>query len=1030
MIVSLYSVLLLGICVLDSKGHDSSNSLVLVTSIFSSSTDIPKLFSALQHYITNVDFVILQRVGRNGSSSLYNTLSQGKNWSLWEVTDKDLLSWLSDRTPRTLICVTDNSDIPKILISAQQRGLLPSTKVAIWIAKNKAIPGTIRTARITSTFPEFEFADLNVTIISFKSVQSLFMDVLQKEHHARVRRAFGVLGTSAMVGNSSVSTVEAFSASSSLVNTPPAIPSQASQSSVKMYDTSYSFTTGGSAARSSLTSTVTDITSANEGPRNSLPLSSTSVAFSSTRSSFSRFNPYSSAVMVGASPKVVMTSLRDSSSLRTVRSSSLGSGVLFASHFASTSSTVQTSSSSLPSSSILVSGYSSVTQSPAGSPSSSSKPGNFFSVVASPISPSSSSPVVGISSTMVTPLTRPYLSSTVATVSQSQARSVADTSVASIFSSVSLASSQVVTTSTSASTPTTKQAFGLVSTFSTAQALTTRLSLFGSETSSVITTARSSLTSVVGSYSESFSPPASDFTSRNTRALPSSSMQSPHSSRRSRLSFSSASSETTSNRAVQSSSMQSPYSSHRSMLSFSSVSSEKFSAVSTSPISSSSPSPHSSFLFPQSITLAFESSSMSSSLSSQFISSFASVPSKEEASTVFKSQATSVSSLFFSSSYLPQSSLVGSSTTAITVVSTDVSLESGSLFTTVISPSSTKEQPSSSSQEVTTEPPPVYKNETMTIEFMGDCRDIEGNEDDFKEAFKNEISEKLGISEASIRGIDINCGSILVTFTITAASGKANISQSLKQFVDSGNITVKVMGKSYTAISLKVILPSTSSAAPLTTAKAPAKKNIKLILYITFGVVIGCIFVVGIVGLVVRYRSDRRAGAFFLTNESTNYELRRFHGIPRAKNYFKVNYYGEPVELDATASDPNLSDEFQAQEGDIQYNQGSSLDRVKPIAAANSDDKFNVGAMGLPEWKNLPKLSKSEVAVTADTKHGNSKSLGADGSKTHLLPGETPLLDNPIVTFGDVASGLEKEEDLDHAYDNPVATIEDGPSAP
>ena len=855
------------------------------------------------------------------------------------------------------------------------------------------------------------------------------MDVLQKEHHARVRRAFGVLGTSAMVGNSlvanppSLSTVEAFSASSSLVNTPPAIPSQASQSSVKMYDTSYSFTTGGSSARSSLTSTVTNITSANEGPRNSLPLSSTSVAFSSTRfsslsmikSSFSPFNPYSSAVMVGASPKVVMTSLRDSSSLRTVRSSSLGSGALFASHFASTSSTVQTSSSSLPSSSILVSGYSSVIQSPAGSP---------------------------------------------ATVSQSQARSVADASVASIFSSVSLSSSQVVTTSTSASTPTTKQTFSLVSTFSTPQALTTRLSLFGSETSSVITTARSSLTSVVGSYSESFSPPASDFTSRNTQAVPSSSIQSPHSSRRSRLSFSSVSSETTSNRAVQSSSMQSPYSSHRSMLSFSSVSSkktstravqsssmqspysssrsmlsflsvssEKSSEVSTSPISSPSPSPHSSFLFPQSITLAFESSSMSSSLSSQFIS-FASVPSKEEASTVFKSQATSVSSLFFSSSYFPQSSLVGSSTTAITVVSTDVSLESGSLFTAVISPSSTKEQPSSSSQEVTTEPPPVYKNETMTIQFEGECTDIVGNADEFKEAFKNVISEKLGIIKASIRGIDINCGSILVTFTITAASGKANISQSLKQFVDSGNITVKVMGTSYVAISLKVILPSTSSAAPLTTAKAPAKKNIKLILYITFGVVIGCIFVVGIVGLVVRYRSDRRAGAFFLTNESTSYELRRFHGITRAKNYFKVNYYGEPVELDATASDPNLSDEFQAHEGDIQYNQGSSLDRVKPIAAANSDDKFNVGAMGLPEWKNLPKLSKSEVAVSADTRHGNSKSLGADGSKTHLLPGESPLLDNPIVTFGDVASGLEKKEDLDHAYDNPVATIEDGPSAP
>lgn len=69
----------------------------------------------------------------------------------------------------------------------------------------------------------------------------------------------------------------------------------------------------------------------------------------------------------------------------------------------------------------------------------------------------------------------------------------------------------------------------------------------------------------------------------------------------------------------------------------------------------------------------------------------------------------------------------------------------------------------------------VYKNEIMIIEFEGKCIDILGNEDVFKEVFKNEIFEKFGIIKVYIWGIYINCGLILVIFIIIVVSGKVNI---------------------------------------------------------------------------------------------------------------------------------------------------------------------------------------------------------------------------------------------------------------
>jgi len=293
----------------------------------------------------------------------------------------------------------------------------------------------------------------------------------------------------------------------------------------------------------------------------------------------------------------------------------------------------------------------------------------------------------------------------------------------------------------------------------------------------------------------------------------------------------------------------------------------------------------------------------------------------------------------------------------------------------------------------------------------------------FKEECAKAFAAGLGISKSSIAVDEVECGSIIVTFTVIGASVQANVSDELQELVQRGQISVTVNNKTYTANNVEVVPPTTQGTqAPTTEA---SKNEVAFILYITFGALMGLIFIVGIIVLILRCRKDRREGGFFL-NPETNYELRRFHGIPRANDYSKVNYYGDPVELDATAADPDAPDEFQAQPGVNPYTQGSSLDRVKPIAAASSDEKFNVGAMGLPEWKNLPKLSKSDVTIADDPKQGIPKSSGSVSSRQHLLDDDSlPTYDNPIVTFGNGTSGLEKKENSEYAYDNPVITVDE-----
>jgi len=312
---------------------------------------------------------------------------------------------------------------------------------------------------------------------------------------------------------------------------------------------------------------------------------------------------------------------------------------------------------------------------------------------------------------------------------------------------------------------------------------------------------------------------------------------------------------------------------------------------------------------------------------------------------------------------------------------------------------------------VVTEKPPVYENETIVIEFEGNCEDVVGNkvmEKKFEQEFVREVAKKVGIQQKVIAVNDITCGSIRVTFTISGTSGKANVSQVLKKLVDNRNISVTVDNKTFRATKLEVVQPTTTATpAPTTEGK---KSEIAFILYITFGGLMALIFIVGFIVLVARCRRDRREGNFFLPRDA-NYELRRFQGIPRAgSQYSRVNYYGEPVEQDAAVLDPDADDEFQPH--DVASTGGSA-------AASNGSDakeeKFNVGAMGMPEWKNLPKLSVKEVTV-AEPSEDIPKSSGSVGSRQLLLDNESPkedsrhAYDNPVVTFGDGPTGLDKED--------------------
>lgn len=1029
-------VFLLGFCVHLNKGYES---IALLTNIFNSSTDVQKVYSSLQKQssVTNVDFLLLQP----GYLSSFNTLSRRENWSLWQVTEKDVLLWLSDRKPSTLICVTDNVDIPHVVLSEKRKGLLPLTKIVVWIVENTAVTGRIKAVRVMSAVPGDLTSQMstalgaeNVIVITFNNPTSLFLDILHKEHHARLRRAAG--SPNSVVEISSSSPLKASLAGSSTLSSPSQLISAtidyssgsraissstldtltSSKQSVDLPATSSAVLSplitsspsivvvGESHAAKASPSMHLQSVAETVGTSTSSTTKGTSTLLSLTVSVADTMSPTSTVVALF--PGIVSSNTAFSSSSSTTSSSMVGKSSEMASSFPTSSSQEKSSSMIVTSSAVLappfsrsrskvtmgtsskiktvVTSSSSVISSPVSSGSTGFD--RSSGVVPTAIPPSSSGAVLTTSSTKL----ELSLSSSVAittsisalTSHPSPERSLTDNSVAA-SAQVNSSSSHVMLTDSSSIVSLD------LSSIPTKLALT---SSFGFSTSSFVGTGIVSLTSLaVGS----FSPYESEFASKTTRTVQDSTM--------------------------------SPYSSRNFTRSLSTVSSEKASVVSSSQKTSPLPSTSSIFVSSKPITVSVQSTFMSSYSSYQTVLSFASVSNRKASASSF-SQTSSFSSFVTDSFSWSQSNSQGSSGTGMTIVSSISTSAPVSTDTTVTSPSSTKVQPTSS-QVASTEPPLVYRNETITVKFDENCEVIveNKNKEQFKVAFKDEVSKKLNIEKSFITVNYIICGSILVTFTATTATKDTTVAESLDRVIRGDGLTVSALGKNFKATSFQVVHPTTAGI-PVTTTKTPTENNTKLILYITFSVVIGVIFIVGIVGLIVRYRRDQQRGGFFLTNASTNYELRRFHGVPRSKNYSKVNYYGEPVELDATAADPNAPDEFQAQQSDFQYDQGSSLDRVKPIAESN-DDKFNVGTMGLPEWKNLPRLSKAEVAVTDDSKSGTA-SMSMDEGKTQLLHDESPSLGNPIVTFGDGAAGLEKKDGLAFAYDNPAVTEEDGLPAP
>lgn len=79
--------------------------------------------------------------------------------------------------------------------------------------------------------------------------------------------------------------------------------------------------------------------------------------------------------------------------------------------------------------------------------------------------------------------------------------------------------------------------------------------------------------------------------------------------------------------------------------------------------------------------------------------------------------------------------------------------------------------------------------------------------------------------------------------------------------------------------------------------------------YIGFGILMVVVFFVGICVFIFWCCKDWCEGSFFFIND-IYYELRWFYGIFCVSFYFRVNYYGEFVEMDVIVVDFNVDDEF------------------------------------------------------------------------------------------------------------------------
>ena len=346
-------------------------------------------------------------------------------------------------------------------------------------------------------------------------------------------------------------------------------------------------------------------------------------------------------------------------------------------------------------------------------------------------------------------------------------------------------------------------------------------------------------------------------------------------------------------------------------------------------------------------------------------------------------------------------------TSKVTRIESQVTARESSAI--VILPTSTK-RPSVPSSSVVATLPSFLSNETFVLVLEGDCSEVTKTEEAkeaFKETFIETVVHKLNLREGSIVVNSIVCGTVRVTFT---AMGKRqiNVTKEMNKFIDEGTFSFIYGNKTYTGFALEVVHP-TSPFSPAPTTVAPKKSRLALILYVTFGSLIGLVFIIAVIVFIVWYRRSKRAGRFLLPN--VHYELDGFEGIPRA-----ANYYGEPVIIDATEGSPEQQDEFErARPGMHPYNEHLSMLPVKrssepgkQVGAPTDDapnDKLDLTPVGMPEW-NLPKLSQSDMAVTGDAEQNLVKSSDSVGSRKLLLDHSDDV-----------------SRDAESAFDNPALAI-------
>ena len=336
----------------------------------------------------------------------------------------------------------------------------------------------------------------------------------------------------------------------------------------------------------------------------------------------------------------------------------------------------------------------------------------------------------------------------------------------------------------------------------------------------------------------------------------------------------------------------------------------------------------------------------------------------------------------------------------------------------------------------------------LTLE--GDCdlvKKDKSSEKDFIYEFKSQVSYSLGIEQNKINVEDIICGSVVVTFTVEDGK-RTNITKQLEKLVEEENLEVNYKGNSFAAKSVEVVEPGKPTKQP----QVKTENKLAFILYVTFGALMGVIFLFGVLVLVVRCHRDRVVRGFTL-NPEADLELRGFTAIPRA-SYYQVDYYGGPQEIDASRGDADV-DEFEGDTVPITRINGppradtNGKANKRNTSVVSRDDAVNEAeknqdefAMGhLPKW-DLPKLGKNEVAVSPKE---NNMTVGTTfGSKENLVNGDdkentedaSHSYVNPALNISEIETSPPDEarqvtaSDTLHAYDNPVLSVSELESDP